>query len=228
MAVHNDYRLNGTRYSFWLLTHPSGVWCKGEGVTEEQALRLARTQAAERLAWVEGKGVPPVSVASEKPVEAPAPIQETEEVRRDFAKVSEECAESIQRGGKQLSYEKWEPKDWLKWYGRLKAKRMPGCVEPPASFNVRETTCIRRLVLWLKPREARKFLEWIVQTWKPIRTKYRINGTATIQVVWGFRENLVADFKTGAVAEKDFSRTHRSGGPTEGKNKKAVGWNNKL
>lgn len=38
VAVHNDYRVDGERYTFWLWTHPSGRWIKGEGRTDEDAL----------------------------------------------------------------------------------------------------------------------------------------------------------------------------------------------
>ena len=38
VAVHNDYRLNGRRMTFWLWTHPSGRWLKGEGQTDDEAL----------------------------------------------------------------------------------------------------------------------------------------------------------------------------------------------
>lgn len=38
VAVHNDYRLDGVSYTFWLFTHPSGRWVKGEGSTDEEAL----------------------------------------------------------------------------------------------------------------------------------------------------------------------------------------------
>lgn len=38
VAVHNDYRLAGERRTFWLLTHPSGRWVKGEAVADEAAL----------------------------------------------------------------------------------------------------------------------------------------------------------------------------------------------
>jgi FAD/FMN-containing dehydrogenase len=38
VAVHNDYRLNGEPHTFWLFTHPSGRWIKGEGRTDEIAL----------------------------------------------------------------------------------------------------------------------------------------------------------------------------------------------
>ncbi|MAZ40563.1 hypothetical protein CL654_00390 [bacterium] len=37
VAVHNDYRLNGKSYTFWLLT--KGERCiKGEGKTDKEAL----------------------------------------------------------------------------------------------------------------------------------------------------------------------------------------------
>ena len=38
IAIHNDYKLNGLPYTFWLFTHPSGHWVKGEGATDEDAL----------------------------------------------------------------------------------------------------------------------------------------------------------------------------------------------
>lgn len=38
VAVHNDYRLNGEAFTFWLWTHPSGRYVKGEGRTDADAL----------------------------------------------------------------------------------------------------------------------------------------------------------------------------------------------
>ena len=49
VAVHNDYRLNGQSRTFWLLTHSSGVWAKGEGTTDEEALASAEVQAECRI-----------------------------------------------------------------------------------------------------------------------------------------------------------------------------------
>ena len=46
VAIHNDYRLKGGTYTFWLLTHPSGRWIKGEGGSDEQALGQCIRQAA--------------------------------------------------------------------------------------------------------------------------------------------------------------------------------------
>lgn len=43
VAAHNDYRLNGESYTFWLLTHPSGRYVKGEGRTDEEALAYINT-----------------------------------------------------------------------------------------------------------------------------------------------------------------------------------------
>lgn len=31
VGVHNDYKLDGEDRTFWLLTHPSGRYVKGEG-----------------------------------------------------------------------------------------------------------------------------------------------------------------------------------------------------
>jgi hypothetical protein len=41
VAVHNDYRQHGMDCTFWLLTHPSGRWVKGEGVSDALALDQA-------------------------------------------------------------------------------------------------------------------------------------------------------------------------------------------
>ena len=49
VAVHNDYRLHGSRMTFWLWTHPNGTWIKGEGLTDRDALEQA-LQAADALA----------------------------------------------------------------------------------------------------------------------------------------------------------------------------------
>lgn len=38
VAVHNDYRVDGKCATFWLWTHPSGRWLKGEGQTDDVAL----------------------------------------------------------------------------------------------------------------------------------------------------------------------------------------------
>jgi hypothetical protein len=43
VAVHNDYRLNGVRHTFWLMT--KGNEClKGEGITDAEALDRIRDQ----------------------------------------------------------------------------------------------------------------------------------------------------------------------------------------
>jgi len=46
VAVHNDYRQDGARHTFWLFTHPDGRYVKGEGETEHEALKQAYEQAA--------------------------------------------------------------------------------------------------------------------------------------------------------------------------------------
>jgi hypothetical protein len=46
VAVHNDYRLGGERFTFWLLTDGSGRYVKGEGRTDAEALGTCRVQAA--------------------------------------------------------------------------------------------------------------------------------------------------------------------------------------
>jgi len=41
VAVHNDYRQGGKLHTFWLFTHHSGRYIKGEGKTDEEAIRRA-------------------------------------------------------------------------------------------------------------------------------------------------------------------------------------------
>jgi len=38
VGVHNDYRQGGKLMTFWLFTHPSGRWLKGEGESDESAV----------------------------------------------------------------------------------------------------------------------------------------------------------------------------------------------
>jgi len=45
VASHNDYRLAGEPYTFWLMTHPSGIYFKGEGRTDAEALAEIEKQA---------------------------------------------------------------------------------------------------------------------------------------------------------------------------------------
>lgn len=49
VAVHNDYALGLERRTFWLFTHPSGFWAKGEGPSDAKALAEAYAQAMERV-----------------------------------------------------------------------------------------------------------------------------------------------------------------------------------
>lgn len=44
VAVHNDYKLNGESYTFWLFTDASGMSYKGEGRTDAEALDEVRCQ----------------------------------------------------------------------------------------------------------------------------------------------------------------------------------------
>jgi len=49
VAIHNDYKLNGTPMTFWLLTHPSGRFVKGEGETDEIAILECQAQMKNRF-----------------------------------------------------------------------------------------------------------------------------------------------------------------------------------
>lgn len=41
VAVHNDYRQNGEKFTFWLFTHDDGRYVKGEGRTDGEAIYVA-------------------------------------------------------------------------------------------------------------------------------------------------------------------------------------------
>lgn len=47
VAVHNDYRLDGVdgSFTFWLFTHGAGVFVRGEGRTDCDAVRAATLEA---------------------------------------------------------------------------------------------------------------------------------------------------------------------------------------
>lgn len=46
VAVHNDFQLAGKAMTFWLLTHPSGVFVQAEAPTDAEALAICAEQAS--------------------------------------------------------------------------------------------------------------------------------------------------------------------------------------
>jgi hypothetical protein len=48
IAVHNDYMKDGHRHTFYLFTHPSGIFAKGEGLGDLIALENMMTEAISR------------------------------------------------------------------------------------------------------------------------------------------------------------------------------------
>ena len=56
VAVHNDYRQDGQRHTFWLFTHPDGCWVKGEGRTDAEALAQVRAQVRAIVGGAAGEG----------------------------------------------------------------------------------------------------------------------------------------------------------------------------
>ena len=103
VAIHNDYTLTGERYSFWLLTHPSGVWAKGEGRTDEEALEQAHAQALERR---------PARPESPLPTDRIATLEEVEhahiaEVMRYFGENKAKAATALGICERTL-YRKWQ------------------------------------------------------------------------------------------------------------------------
>jgi hypothetical protein len=45
VAVHNDYQVDDQLFHFWLMTHPSGIYAKGEGVSDDHALSQIEARA---------------------------------------------------------------------------------------------------------------------------------------------------------------------------------------
>lgn len=48
VAIHNDYEQEGRFHTFFLLTHPSGIFVKGEGESDEVAITFAIQEAINR------------------------------------------------------------------------------------------------------------------------------------------------------------------------------------
>ena len=48
VAVHNDYQVGDDRFTFWLMTHRSGVYLKGEASTDIAALEKIDAQSRTR------------------------------------------------------------------------------------------------------------------------------------------------------------------------------------
>jgi hypothetical protein len=49
IAAHNDYQQDKKYYTFYLFTHSTGIWCKGEAEDDLTALAQAWQQARQRL-----------------------------------------------------------------------------------------------------------------------------------------------------------------------------------
>lgn len=58
VAIHNDYWQNGEFKTFWLLTHKSGVWVKGEGATDEIAVLECVRQSQMVIDYTEPTAAP--------------------------------------------------------------------------------------------------------------------------------------------------------------------------
>ena len=48
VGIHNDYYVKGKFHTFWLFTHPSGKFVKGEGRTDREALDKVRDKLRKR------------------------------------------------------------------------------------------------------------------------------------------------------------------------------------
>lgn len=55
VAIHNDYMQVGEDFTFWLFTHPNGHYLKGEGRTDQDALRQVLAKAIVRHATCDCK-----------------------------------------------------------------------------------------------------------------------------------------------------------------------------
>lgn len=47
VAIHNDYRKGGESFTFWLFTHSSGRWLKGEAKCDHDAVTQVWEQIRE-------------------------------------------------------------------------------------------------------------------------------------------------------------------------------------
>lgn len=60
VAVHNDYQFEGQLFTFYLFTHASGLWLKGEARSDLEALQEVARQATEHempgWQWADGTG----------------------------------------------------------------------------------------------------------------------------------------------------------------------------
>ena len=61
IASHHDMQVRGRLRTFYLLTHPSGIWVKGDGPDQLTALTRAYTAAQQRLEQPRGTPLPPIS-----------------------------------------------------------------------------------------------------------------------------------------------------------------------
>lgn len=64
VAVHNDYHLGGVFHTFWLFTHPQGVFIKGEGETDNEAL-MQCIEAAKYVRNHGWRGLKPVDALTD-------------------------------------------------------------------------------------------------------------------------------------------------------------------
>ncbi len=49
VAVHNDYRQGGVLQTFWLMTHPCGIYIKAEGENDYACLCSLERQASQKM-----------------------------------------------------------------------------------------------------------------------------------------------------------------------------------
>jgi hypothetical protein len=206
VAVHNDYRQGGELKTFWLMTHPSGRYVQAEGlvVVEDKVLEELREKA--KLAIEEFTASADSEPVKLLPPPAPAPKAEPKLDRQLMAA----CAERVVRRGRPVAPERWDAKEMCQYLGCL-LESSRDAHAPPKFFDMKERRGMSRLIAWLKPKGAKRLLEYVVSNWQELADHFGIKASIpTVPIIYGFRQSLVDAMENGLRSLPAVeSRTHR-------------------
>lgn len=234
VAVHNDYWKDvgpsavpsRSLFTFWLITHVTGVFTKAEGlaIDEEKVLEELQGKAEKlvRLGAVEGtlgryENPSAEAVAASEAAQEEHGLYTTKSVPEKLGvhvppastrALADSCAAKIVRGGKQLAPDRWDEKNMLTYFGCLLQHVRQGR-KPETRFAPKDRMNMRRLVAWLKPKETKRLIEFVVFNWTELARRYSIRGFPIVSVLYGFRQTFVEAMDKG-IGEAPVSRTHRS------------------
>jgi hypothetical protein len=207
VGVHNDYRQQGELKTFWMFTHPTGVFLKTEGLVAEEEKILA--ELLERATKLIRLATPEAKLTAPSPQQA-APAPTTEQ-----RGVMERCMARIVNGGsKTKDPRSWGEGEMLRYFACLRE-----CVRdmPAPNYTAKDRMNMRRLVGWLKPVRARKLLEFVIFNWPELQEAYGLRGACTVTFVYACRETLldaldhgIRHGRTAGLEDSDDDRTHRS------------------